>query len=73
MLNVNAFVFKGAEYFSIGMVLRDHHDTFLERKILCLSGPASVFEAEAIGFRKALSWLMTRHTSGVIIESDILF
>lgn len=54
-LNVDASVFPGMETFSISMVLRNHSGTFLAGKNIRLPVPTSVFEAEALGVREALS------------------
>lgn len=73
-LNVDASVFPGADSFSLDMVLRDHHGSLLAGKVLRLSAPASVFEAETIGVREALSWIMAQqlHRKTVLVETDSL-
>ena len=71
-LNVDASVFPGANQFNIGMVLRNHAGEFITAKNQNFAGEVSVFEAEAVGVREALSWLkdMQRQEDEVIIESD---
>ncbi|WOH00096.1 hypothetical protein DCAR_0519453 [Daucus carota subsp. sativus] len=57
-LNVDASVFTEAETFSIGMLVRDHHGSFVVGRTMTLPKVDSVFEAEAIGVKEALSWLV---------------
>ena len=71
-INVDASLFPGESSFSIGMVLRNSDGIFIAGKTLRLQIPDSVFKAEAIGFREALSWLEDQNLQGakVVIESD---
>lgn len=55
------------------MVIRDHNEAFLEGKNLDLSCPSTVFEAESIDMREALSWVMIRRERRVIVETYSLF
>lgn len=63
-------VFSGATVFSVGTVIRDHTGSFLKSKNLAHPSPSSVFEAECIGMREALSWVMNRGERNVIVETD---
>lgn len=54
-VNVDASFFTGEESFTVGMVLRDHGGNFIAGRTLKLQAPNSVFEAEAIGVKEALS------------------
>lgn len=46
-INVDASFFRESEYFTVGMVLRNHRGSFIAAKNICLRSPTSVFEAEA--------------------------
>lgn len=71
-VNVDASVFPGALVFSVGMVIRDHKGVFLEGRNLSLPCPSSLVEAECIGVREALSWVMIRQEKRVVVETDSL-
>lgn len=71
-LNVDASVFSQSDSFSVGMVMGDHRGSFVEAKIAALPCPATVLEAESIGVKEALSWIMQRGDANVIIETDSL-
>ena len=71
-VNVDASVFAGAEFFSIGMVLRDCEGQFLEAKTIRLPGITSVMEAETMGVSEALSWLESKDLMHAIVETDSL-
>lgn len=58
-LNVDASFDPGATKFSVGMVIRDSEGSFVEGRSMTLPRPASIYEAECIGVREALSWLMS--------------
>lgn len=45
----------GAPTFSIGLVLRNHTGDFLAGKTMCMPEVESVFEAEVMGVREALT------------------
>lgn len=49
-----------------------HKGVFLEGKCLSLPCPSSVVEAECIGVREALSWVMAQQGRRATIESDSL-
>ncbi|KAL8105033.1 hypothetical protein AgCh_028992 [Apium graveolens] len=71
--NVDASFYPGADTFSVGMVIRDCRGSFLEGKCMTLKSPASVFEAECIGVREALSWVQSRDDRcEVVLETDSL-
>lgn len=71
---MDASVFKNAQSFTVGMVMRNYLGEFLAGKNLCLPMSDSVFEAEALGVREALSWIKDHqiHDSKVLIETDSL-
>ncbi|XP_074364363.1 uncharacterized protein LOC141705221 [Apium graveolens] len=71
-VNVDAAIQEGSESFSIGMVIRDHTGTFIEGKVMSFPSPESVFAAEAIGMREALSWIADKGLHKVTFESDSL-
>ncbi|XP_074368461.1 uncharacterized protein LOC141708634 [Apium graveolens] len=54
------------------MVLRDGSGEFIEGRKLALPYPATVLEAESMGVREALSWVMSRQERRVIVETDSL-
>lgn len=73
-LNVDASFFSRADTISISMVLPEHNGSFIAGKVLRLMAPRSVFEAETIGVREALSWIISRqlHGRSVLVETDSL-
>ncbi|KAL8111526.1 hypothetical protein AgCh_019295 [Apium graveolens] len=73
-VNVDASVFKNAQSFTMGMVMRNHLGEFLACKNMCLPMVNSVLEAEAVGVREALSWIkdLQLHGTKVVVESDSL-
>lgn len=52
-----ASVFPNAHTFAVRMVMRDHMGTFIVRKTRCFPSVDSVFEAETVVMREALSWI----------------
>lgn len=75
-LNVDASVFPRSGSFSIGMIIRSHQGSFMAVRTITISfsAPLSVFEAETIGIKEALSCLEVQqlgHTK-VQIEMDFL-
>ncbi|KAL8099954.1 hypothetical protein AgCh_032277 [Apium graveolens] len=66
--------YSGAPDFTVGMVLRDHRNTFLVGCTSCFRALVSVFEAEVIGVREALSWVkdMQFNACKVELETDSL-
>ncbi|KAL8127779.1 hypothetical protein AgCh_014632 [Apium graveolens] len=73
-INVDAPVFQNAQSFTMGMVMRNYLGEFLAGKNLCLPMADSVFKAEALGVREALSWIKDQqlHGTKVLVESDSL-
>lgn len=71
-VNVDASVVPGASSFSAGMVLRDHHGSFLKARNIGSAGEVPVFEAEAWGVLQALRWIQSLPVSEVEVECDSL-
>lgn len=71
-LNVNASVFNNADFFLIGMVIRDSRGSFLHGKTLKFPGSVSVLEAELVGILAALQWCAEFGDQVCYIESDSL-
>lgn len=68
-LNTDAAVFHDGSI-GVGCVLRNSQGQFLGAKHCRLVGVWSPREAEAIGLKEALSWLISGGTQRCIIESD---
>lgn len=51
---------RALENFSLGMMLKNHNKEFMAGRIMCMTHAATVFEAEAIGTREALSRIKTK-------------
>ncbi|KAL8146698.1 hypothetical protein AgCh_004438 [Apium graveolens] len=66
------FLIEGTDSFSIGMVIGDHSGVFLGGKTTRITGRISVFDAEAVGVKEALSWLYERPPAQYIVETDSL-
>ena len=71
-LNVHASVFPGADSFSVGLVLRDHHGTFIQGRTMKFAGKVDVLEAELMGILEALKWISAFSGYKITIESDSL-
>lgn len=69
-VNVDASVFEGDESFFLGMILRDYKGVSIEGKNLRLPKSGLVFEAKAVGVRKALSWMENKEIHHNFIETD---
>lgn len=71
---MDASVFPNASYFSVGLVLRDHLGSYIAGKVSYFPMDVSIFEAEFIGIRQALSWIKEEEISNgqVVVESDSL-
>lgn len=54
------------------MVIRSHNGDFVGAKVTTLPRPNTVLEAESIGIREALSWVLQRGEQKLIVESDSL-
>lgn len=71
-LNVDAFLFKEATSFMVGMMLIDHTGQFVQGKNMRFPGLSSVLEAESVDVFEALSWVMPLVDQPVSIECDSL-
>lgn len=73
-INADASFVPESATFKVGMVLRDHRGTFIMGRTSCAMSPSSVFEAEAIGVREALSWIkmLQLHHCKIQLETDSL-
>lgn len=60
-VNVDASVFPDSDFFSVGMLIRDHKGVFVAGRVIRLPAPTSVFEAEIVGVKEALSWIAAEH------------
>lgn len=69
-LNVDASWYAAVESFSIGMVHRDGGGNFIEGRVFSFPQVESVLEAESVGVKEALSWVMSREERKVIVELD---
>lgn len=71
-MNVDASVFPNSQQFNVGMVMRDCQGTFLMGRNVCLPMVESVFEAESVGVREALSWIKNQQLleDQVVVETD---
>lgn len=71
--NVVDSFYPGNDKFTIGMAIRDCRGEFVEGRNMTLMSPDSVFEAECIGVREALLWVLSRGDNcEVVVESDSL-
>ncbi|XP_074362434.1 uncharacterized protein LOC141702707 [Apium graveolens] len=73
-INVDASVFPGSSTFTMGLVIRDSQGTFVTGKNISFHAVDSVFEAEAIGVKEALSWIKARHLhhTNVLVKTNSL-
>ena len=71
-LNVDASVFTDADSFSVGLVLRVHHGTFIRGRTMKFAGKIDVLEAELMGILEALKWISALSGYKITIESDSL-
>lgn len=73
-INVDASVFPNAQFFSVGMVMRDHLGSFVACKVGSFPMVDTVFEAELVGVKEALSWIKGGQYSNapVQLETDSL-
>ncbi|KAL8114290.1 hypothetical protein AgCh_021225 [Apium graveolens] len=71
-VNVDASWFQGAESFSIGMVMRNHRESFVEGRTVVLYQEVDALEVEVLGIREALSWVKSMDGRKVTVESDSL-
>lgn len=63
---------SGAESFSIGMVMRNHLENFIEGRTVTLYQAADALEAEVLEIREALSWVKNMDDRKVTVGSDSL-
>ncbi|KAL8119749.1 hypothetical protein AgCh_017015 [Apium graveolens] len=68
-VNTDAAVFQNGSI-GVGCVMRDSQGLFLGARCCRLQGAWSPREAEAIGMKEALSWVIARRNHHCIIESD---
>lgn len=54
------------------MIIRDCRDTFVRGRTIKCAWAVSVLEAEALGVREALSWILTLPHMKLMVESDSL-
>lgn len=71
-INADASWFEDAYYFSIGMVTRGQKGQFIECRTMAFHQPADVFEAECIGMKEALSWVLNQGNNRVTMETDFM-
>lgn len=67
-LNVDASLFTGEPFFSVGMLMRNNSGVFMRGKTL--KSLVSVMEAEMRGVQAALDWIDEVGFQNVIIECD---
>lgn len=71
-LKVDTSVIDGVDSFSIGMVMRDHHGTFLQGRTMKFAGRVEVLEAEFVEIFEALKWCSAFGGYTICVESDSL-
>lgn len=69
-INVDASVFMGENYFSVGMVLRNHKGEYINGKTLCFTGQVSVMEADLVDILEGLLWAEELNSGAIKVESD---
>lgn len=69
-LNVDASFRSDKENFSLGMVIRDSNGDFVEGRTMCKAPVSSVFEAEAVGVKEALSWVKSKGLTDQVVEVE---
>lgn len=69
-INIDASVFEGHNYFSVGMVLRNYRGHCISSKTMRFSGQVTVPEAEMIGIMEALQWAQELPAHKIIVEID---
>lgn len=69
-VNVDAPWHTEASSFTIGMVIRDHRGCFIEGRTMAFPNTADVLEAELIGVKEALAWILSRGEGRVMVETD---
>lgn len=71
-INVDASVVGGQDFFSVGMVLRDHQGQYIAGKTMRFAGVVSVVEAELTGILEAMLWSQELEGDHITVESDSL-
>lgn len=71
-LNVNASVFPNEDFFSVGLIMRDHTGGFIQGRTMKIAGKVSVLEAEATWVLKAFEWVHDLTFNNVDVETDSL-
>lgn len=71
-LNTDASFKNGSDYFSVGLVLRDHFGSFVAGSVMSLKGATTVLEAEVCAIKEGLLWLVSMSYQDVEVESDSL-
>lgn len=71
-VNTDAALFDNPSIFSYAQVIRDHNGRLVEAMLRCNLGTVSPELAEAMGIRKALSWVKNAGRNDVVVESDCL-
>ncbi|XP_074371291.1 uncharacterized protein LOC141712305 [Apium graveolens] len=69
-INSDAACIPGASQVDVGCIARDDCGRFLRAKTAVLQGQFQPREAEAIGLREALSWIMPWRKTKCIFECD---
>ncbi|KAL8091888.1 hypothetical protein AgCh_034234 [Apium graveolens] len=69
-LNVDASFRSDKENFSLDMVIRDSNGDFVEGRTMCKPPVSSVFEAEAVGVKEALSWVKSKGLTDQVVEVE---
>lgn len=69
-INVDASVRENETYFSVGMALLDHHNSFLRGKTVKIGGNVSVFEVESVGVLEALMWAKELEDKDITLETE---
>lgn len=68
---MDASVTEGANFFSVGMVVRDHQGLFVQGKTMKFAGQVSVMEAEMVGILEALLWINVLPDKPITVWSQI--
>lgn len=71
-VNIDAALFEGSNLYSYAKIARNHDGQMLQAKSSCRRGNTNPEMAEAVGIRKALSWIKEHNWPKVVVESDCL-
>lgn len=69
-VNVDASFTSDSDKFKVGMVMMNHIGEFLAGRTRCFEAASTVFEAEAVGVREALSWIKSMQLVNQKIELE---